>query len=255
MPHTNNKLLDEVLEDRLETPDVKCRKRDSKEIGCNGNRTEISSDNVEEYRIELSEDMKVSVDTSSNNQIEEGIEALKFRWLDTEEMPDKDIIWNTEDCKLTIHTDDESESEEETYWDSSSQVEEVNEIVVNYDSDSEGEIYWEVVEAVTNCESESEEEIYWESLSQTEEVDETVVNYDSDPKKEIYWEVVEAVTNYESESEEEIYWESLSQVEEVNETVINHESDPEEEIYCEVVEAVTNCESESEEEIYWERLS
>ena len=63
MPHTNKELLDEVSEDKLETPDVKCGKRDSKEIGCNGNRTEISSDHVEDCRIELSEDMKVSVDT------------------------------------------------------------------------------------------------------------------------------------------------------------------------------------------------
>ena len=58
---------------------------------------------------------------------------------------------------------------------------------MNHDSDSEEEIYWEVVEAVTNCESESEEEIYWESLSQVEEVNETVINHESDPEEEIYW--------------------------------------------------------------------
>ena len=42
-----------------------------------------------------------------------------------------------------MHTDHESESEEEIYWDSLSQLEEVIETIMSYESDSEEEIYWD----------------------------------------------------------------------------------------------------------------
>ena len=82
-------------------------------------------------KVEIWESDAIPYNTSPSSQIEEGIDALNFRWLDTEEMSDTDIIWNTEDCKLNIHTDYESESEEEIYWDSLSQLEEVIEAVMD----------------------------------------------------------------------------------------------------------------------------
>ena len=64
MPHTNEELLDEASEDELETPDVKRKEQDSKEIDCTGNQTKISHGHAEHGRRELSEEMKYSVDTS-----------------------------------------------------------------------------------------------------------------------------------------------------------------------------------------------
>ena len=46
--------------------------------------------------------MVAPVDTSSDNQNKEGIEAHNIRRLDSEEMPDIDIIWNAEG--YTVHT-------------------------------------------------------------------------------------------------------------------------------------------------------
>ena len=84
-------------------------------------------------RKETSEDMVAPVDTSSNNQNKEGIEAHNIRRLDIEEMPDRDIIWNAEDYAL--HMENESESEEESYWDSSSHIKEENMMDMGHDLD------------------------------------------------------------------------------------------------------------------------
>ena len=62
-------------------------------------------------KVEIWESDAIPYNTSPSSQIEEGIDALKFSWLDTDEVSDKDIIWNAEYCKLNMHTDYESESE------------------------------------------------------------------------------------------------------------------------------------------------
>ena len=38
--------------------------------------------------------------TYPSNQIEEGIDALDFNWLETNEWSDKEILWDAENCKL-----------------------------------------------------------------------------------------------------------------------------------------------------------
>ena len=114
------------------------------------------------------------VDTSSNNQNKEGIEAHNIRRLDIEEMADRDIIWNAED--YTLHMENESESEEESYWDSSSHIEKDNMIDRGHDLDPKEKIYWETADAVTYYEPESEVESYWNSSLKTEKRDVIIMN-------------------------------------------------------------------------------
>ena len=73
-------------------------------------------------KVEIWKSDAISNNTSLSSLIEEGIDALKFNWLDTDEEPDKDIFWDAESCKLDMHMDCESESEEEIFWDSLSQL-------------------------------------------------------------------------------------------------------------------------------------
>ena len=73
-------------------------------------------------KVEIWKSDATSNNTSLSSLIEEGIDALKFNWLDTDEEPDKDIFWDAESCKLDMHMDCESESEEEIFWDSLSQL-------------------------------------------------------------------------------------------------------------------------------------
>ena len=91
------------------------------------------------------EDMAAPVDTPSDNQDEEKIEAPDIGRLDIKEIPENEL-----------------ESNEETYWDTSSQFGGGN------DPDFEGEIYWETAEAVTNHELESKEKSYLDNSSQDE---------------------------------------------------------------------------------------
>ena len=57
----------------------------------------------------------ISYNTSPSSQIEEGIDALDFNWLDTDEWSDKEILWDGEYCKLNTITDYKSESEDEIF--------------------------------------------------------------------------------------------------------------------------------------------
>ena len=90
------------------------------------------------------------MDTSSDNQNKEGIEAHNIRRLDSGEMPDIDIIWNAEG--YTVHTEDESESREESYWDDSSHIKEENIINIGLDLDPKKKVCWATAETVTNYE-------------------------------------------------------------------------------------------------------
>ena len=86
-------------------------------------------------KVEIWKSDATSNNTSLSSLIEEGIDALKFNWLDTDEEPDKDIFWDAESCKLDMHMDCESESEEEIFWDSLSQLEEEIETVKGVNRD------------------------------------------------------------------------------------------------------------------------
>ena len=89
-------------------------------------------------RMKTSEDMAAPVDTPSDNQDEERIEAPDIGRLDIKELPENEFELN-----------------EETYWDTSSQFGEGNNL--NFE---------ETAEAVTNHEAESEKKGYLDSLSQ-----------------------------------------------------------------------------------------
>ena len=86
-------------------------------------------------KVEIWESDAISNNTSPSSLIEEGIDALKFNWLDTDEESDKDIFWDAESCKLDMHMDCESESEEEIFWDSLSQLQEEIETVKGVNRD------------------------------------------------------------------------------------------------------------------------
>ena len=87
-------------------------------------------------KIEIWKSDAISNNTSPSSLIEEGIDALKFNWLDTDEEPDKDIFWDAESCKLDMCMDCESESEEEFFWDSLSQLDKEIEIVKGVNRDT-----------------------------------------------------------------------------------------------------------------------
>ena len=71
-------------------------------------------------KVEVWESNRTPNNTSPSNQIEEGIDALD--WLETDDWSDKEILQEAKNCKLDKITDLESESEEEFFWDSLSQL-------------------------------------------------------------------------------------------------------------------------------------
>ena len=87
-------------------------------------------------KVEIWESDAISNNTSPSSLIEEGIDALTFNWLDTDEESYKDIFWDVENCKLDMHMDYESESEEEIFWDSLLQLEEEIETVKGMNRDT-----------------------------------------------------------------------------------------------------------------------
>ena len=210
----------------------------------NGNLVKNGNNRTVNYRKETPENIVAPVDTSSNNQNKEGIKAHNIRRLDIEEIPDKDIIWNAEE--YTLHTENESESEEESYWDSSSHIEEDNMIDMGHDLDPKEKIHWETADAVTYYEPESEEESYWNSSSKTEKGDVIIMNNELDSQEEIYQETVETFTNCELEPKENKY----SQVKEGDE--IGMILDSKDGNYWKTAEAVTNYEPKPKKDFQWD---
>ena len=148
MHQTYRESLDDASGDRPDKPYGKCETPNAKEMGCNSNQIKNDNNHTVNCRKNMSEDMVAPVDTSSKNK--EGIEAHNIRRLDSEEMPDIDIIWNAEG--YTVHTEDESESREESYWDDSSHIKEENIINIGLDLDPKKKVCWATSETVTNYE-------------------------------------------------------------------------------------------------------
>ena len=121
MPHANNKLLDEVLEDELETPNVKCRKRDSKETDCNDHESEAEEE----------------IFWDSLSHLEVNTETVK----DQEPEIETDIFWDSpteiEDFNEIVMS---KKSETETYvsWANPLQLEEEHEKDENVNRDTSG---------------------------------------------------------------------------------------------------------------------
>ena len=61
-------------------------------MGCNSNQIKNDNNHTVNCRKNTSEDMVAPVDTSSNDQNKEGIEAHNIKRLDNEEMPNTDIV-------------------------------------------------------------------------------------------------------------------------------------------------------------------
>ena len=87
-------------------------------------------------KVEIWESDAIPYNTSPSSQIEEGIDALNFNWLDIDGWSNEEILQEAKNCKLDKITDLESESEEEIFWDSLSQLDKKIEIVKGVNRDT-----------------------------------------------------------------------------------------------------------------------
>ena len=101
-----------------------------KEKDIDTDRSQIQWNEVDVWESDASPN-----NASPNSLVEQGIDALTFIWLDTDEESDIETFWDAESCKLDENMDCGSESEEEIFWDSLSQLEEENETVKGMNRD------------------------------------------------------------------------------------------------------------------------